>query len=80
MSVVEDKVKDVIDIEVKGPGLHHATGKKKVPPYIVDKIEKLFTEAAEDKSKAILLKGELDRWDLYMLYEDRFLDLFRKEQ
>ena len=33
-----------------------------------------------DKAKAIVLKRELDRWDLYKLYEDRFLDLFKESQ
>ena len=46
----------------------------------MEKIEKLFREAKTDKAKAILLKKELDRWDLYKLYEDRFLDLFKESQ
>ena len=44
---------------------------------IFEKIENLFDEVKQDKSKAPLLKSELDRWNLYELYEDRFLDLFR---
>lgn len=79
MAVIEDKVKDVLTIEAKeaeSPKLH--TPEKKIPPYITKKIEVLFKEAAVDKTKAISLKEELDRWDLYKAYEDRFLDLFRK--
>lgn len=53
---------------------------KKVPGYIVDKIEKLFQDARNDKAKAVVLKNELDRWDLYHTYEDRFLDLFKSKQ
>jgi proteasome assembly chaperone (PAC2) family protein len=51
----------------------------KIPNYIIEKIEKLFQEAKVDKNKAYLLKQELDRWELYKIYEDRFLDLFKKE-
>lgn len=72
---VEDKVKDVIYLDKE-----HAVStppNKEIPPYIIDKIEKLFAEAKSDKSKALTLKLELDRWDLYGSYEDRFLDLFR---
>ena len=78
MAIIEDRVKDVMAIESKQPEPRSA--KKVVPPYIMEKIEKLFSEAASDKAKAILLKTELDRWDLYKLYEDRFLDLFRENQ
>ena len=42
------------------------------------RIEKLFTQAAADRSKAFELKQELDRLDLFKDYEDRFLDLFKK--
>jgi hypothetical protein len=81
MALIEEKVKDVMAIEAKEPEPRPAQQPKKtVPPYIMDKIEKLFVEAASDKAKAILLKGELDRWDLYKMYEDRFLDLFRENQ
>ncbi|MCX5678088.1 MAG: PAC2 family protein [Candidatus Omnitrophica bacterium] len=78
MSAIEEKVKDVMTIENKE--LHSTPEAKKVPGYIVEKIEKLFQEAKKDKSKAKALKKELDRWDLYKLYEDRFLDLFKDSQ
>ena len=80
MAIIEDRVKDVMTIEAKDSEPHSGQVKKVIPPYIMDKIEKLFAEAASDKAKAILLKSELDRWDLYRLYEDRFLDLFRENQ
>ncbi len=50
-----------------------------VPRYIMDKIERLFTVVNNDRSKAADLKNELDRWNLYELYEHRFLDIFRKK-
>jgi len=46
----------------------------------VDKgrIEELFKQAAQDRSKAFELKQELDRLAIFKDYEDRFLDLFKK--
>lgn len=78
MSMIEDRVKDVFTIEEEAPESH--PHEKKIPGYIMEKIEKLFTEAKQDKTKASTLKKELDRWDLYKLYEDRFLDLFKNNQ
>lgn len=45
-----------------------------------EKIEQLFEEASRDTSKAVVLKRELDRWNVFKEYEDRFLDLFKKEE
>lgn len=50
---------------------------EKVPQVVMDKIERLFQETSLDKSKAPELKAELDRWKIFELYENRFLDLFR---
>jgi proteasome assembly chaperone (PAC2) family protein len=52
----------------------------KLPPSVKDKIEKLFEQAKTDIAKANELKAELDRWNVYKEYEDRFLDLFRKKK
>lgn len=52
----------------------------RVPHVIMEKIEQLFTEAANNREKATELKNELDRWKLYELYENRFLDLFRERK
>lgn len=78
MALIEDKVKDVFTIEKEEP--EHLPVEKKVPGYIMEKIERLFREARQDRPKAIILKKELDRWDLYKMYEDRFLDLFKDNQ
>jgi proteasome assembly chaperone (PAC2) family protein len=43
-----------------------------------DKINTLFDEASQDRSRAFELKRELDRLDVFPEYEDRFLDLFKK--
>lgn len=42
------------------------------------RIERLFEAASEDRAKAYELKQELDRLSVFDLYEDRFLDLFKK--
>ena len=42
------------------------------------KIEQLFEQAGRDRSKAYELKQELDRLGAFKDYEDRFLDLFKK--
>ncbi len=52
----------------------------KLPVSVKEKIEKLFVEAKVDISKANELKTELDQWNVYKEYEDRFLDLFRKKK
>lgn len=77
MAAVEDRVKDVFTVE---ESQEQRPQEKKIPPYIMEKIEKLFSEAKLDKSKAAILKKELDRWDLYRSFEDRFLDLFKEKQ
>ena len=43
------------------------------------RIEALFREASQDRSKAYELKSELDRLGVFGDYEDRFLDLFKKQ-
>ncbi len=50
------------------------------PHELMAHIERLFEEAQRDLSKAKELKEELDRWGLFKLYEDRFLDLFAKRR
>lgn len=50
----------------------------KLPASIKEKIELLFVQAKTDISKATELKLELDKWNAYKDYEDRFLDLFKK--
>ncbi len=52
----------------------------KLPLSIKEKIEELFTLARTDLSKANDLKLELDKWNVYKDYEDRFLDLFKKKK
>lgn len=52
----------------------------KLPVSVKEKIEKLFEESKIDILKANELKVELDKWNVYKEYEDKFLDLFRKNK
>ncbi len=52
----------------------------KVPQSVMKRIEKMFREVKKTdqfQKKANELKAELDRWNLYSFYEDRFLNLFK---
>ena len=42
------------------------------------RIEELFRQVERGESDPSTLKSELDRWELFTEYEDRFLSLFRK--
>jgi len=42
------------------------------------RIEELFGQVERGESDPSTLKSELDRWELFPEYEDRFLSLFRK--
>lgn len=50
----------------------------KLPVSVKERIEKLFEEAKGDITKANELKAELDKWNVYKEYEDKFLDLFKR--
>ena len=65
------------EIEKIKKGLSQLT---KLPLSVKDKIEKLLEQAKTDISKASELKTDLDKWNVYNEYEDRFLDLFRKKK
>ncbi|MBU1121091.1 MAG: PAC2 family protein [Candidatus Omnitrophota bacterium] len=51
----------------------------KLPQSARAKIDKMFKDSGKDLTKASKLKDELDHWNVYKEYEDRFLDLFRKK-
>jgi len=52
----------------------------KLPASVKEKIDRLFEESKSNIAKANELKAELDQWNVYKEYEDRFLDLFRKNK
>jgi hypothetical protein len=51
---------------------------KGIPADARARIESLFIEAAKGDIDPRVLKDELDRWNIFPEYEDRFLNLFRK--
>lgn len=51
----------------------------KLTPQDEARIEELFQQAQRDRAKAYELKSELDRLNIFAEYEDRFLDLFKRE-
>ncbi len=57
-------------------------GDEKVPKVARLTIEKLFRQAEFDRTykSKMRLKEELDKWELFNEYLDRFLDLFKKSQ
>lgn len=79
--VIEEKIKEVFPLaEKEEEETKVGVKKEKVPSHIMEKIERLFREAKVDRKKAYELKRELDRWKLFEIYEDRFLDLFKDHQ
>jgi len=52
----------------------------KLPQSVKKKIEELFQQSKKDITKANELKRELDHWNIYKEYEDKFLDLFKKRE
>jgi hypothetical protein len=59
--------------------LEEPVEEEEVPGYVMRRIEQLFQDVARNREKAPQLKDQLDKWGLYELYEDRFLDLFRDQ-
>ena len=51
---------------------------KGVPADARLRIERLFAQVSRGEVAPAVLKEELDRWDLYQEYEDRFLSICRK--
>jgi uncharacterized protein len=77
LSAIEERIRQLFPTE-KGDDeeMPEDLDEEKVPHYIMEKIEKLFKKVKQDHSAAPELKRELDKWNLYKLYENRFLDLF----
>jgi hypothetical protein len=50
----------------------------RIPESAKNKIDQLFSEARKDISRADELKAELDKWGAFGIYEDKFLDLFKR--
>jgi uncharacterized protein len=76
LAAIEERIRQLFPSEKETDEEMSGIDDEKVPHYIMDKIEKLFKKAEADRSAAQELKKELDKWNLFELYEDRFLDLF----
>lgn len=64
----------------EGPSEGESEGEERPEPHVLmERIERLFEAAQNDRAAALRLKRELDRWGLFGLYEDRFLDLFERK-
>ena len=71
----EEKPIDQDEIDMIRKGLADSSS---LPESARKDIDELFRLAKKDLSKAIELKKELDKWNVYDQYEDSFLDLFKK--
>ncbi|HDR00329.1 MAG TPA: hypothetical protein ENN51_08630 [candidate division WOR-3 bacterium] len=60
----------------EGSGDDEPTGPE--PHEVMQHIESLFEAAEQDRGRIPRLKEALDRWGLFHIYEDRFLDLFTR--
>jgi hypothetical protein len=81
LAEVEQKLKEQQGTsEEEEPEFTAPAEETRVNPADERRIERLFEKAREDRSKAYELKSELDRLAVFDLYEDRFLDLFKKPQ
>ncbi len=77
MEQIEDHLQKILEQREKPA--EEETTEDGISQYILNKIERLFQEAKTNREKALELKKELDRWGLFEMYEDRFLDLFKKD-
>jgi proteasome assembly chaperone (PAC2) family protein len=82
---IEEKIKTAFS-SMEGGGAESLEdlgeiGDDAVPQKVMDRIERLFLQVGHstspDLATAARLKEELDKWNLYAIYEDRFLNLFR---
>lgn len=76
LAAIEERIKQLFPSEKDQDEEMAGIDEEKVPHYIMEKIERLFKKVEQDHSAAQELKKELDKWNLFELYEDRFLDLF----
>jgi proteasome assembly chaperone (PAC2) family protein len=81
LAMIEDRIRDFFPTVNKENDEEIASvEEEKVPHVVMEKIERLFLEARQDRAKANELKHELDRWNIFELYENRFLDLFEEDK
>jgi hypothetical protein len=79
-AAIEDRIREFFPNMGDKDEEMSALNEDQVPHYIMEKIERLFDKVSKDRTKANELKDELVRWNLYELYEKRFLDLFKEDE
>jgi hypothetical protein len=68
-------------IDTDGAGYPVITGDVLgIPLAVKSEIENLFGQVKKGEHPASKLKEELDRWEVFEQYQDRFFDLFRKRR
>ncbi|MBD3240345.1 MAG: hypothetical protein GF331_07150 [Chitinivibrionales bacterium] len=77
---VEDRIREIFPAMEEQDEQIKELGQDKVPDHVMERIEQLFQIVEKDHSRAPELKSELDRWNLYELYENRFLDIFDEDK
>jgi hypothetical protein len=81
LAMIEERIRDFFPSANKEEDEEIAqVEEERVPHVVMEKIEKLFLEAKRDRARAAELKKELDRWNVFELYENRFLDLFEDDR
>ncbi len=80
LATIEERIKQIFPSMEERDDEIRALDEDKVPHHIMERIERLFQIVEREKARAPELKAELDRWGLYELYEDRFLDIFDDEK
>jgi uncharacterized protein len=80
LTAIEERIRQLFPAEKEQDEEMPDIDEEKVPHYIMEKIERLFKKVELDRSTAPELKRELDKWNLYKLYENRFLDLFEDDK
>lgn len=79
-TIIEERIKEFVpNINKEEDEEISEIEEEKVPDYVMEKIERMFQQATRDRTLASELKKELDRWNLFELYENRFLDLFEEK-
>jgi proteasome assembly chaperone (PAC2) family protein len=75
-----DEEFDIPSVDNPGEADEEGSSKPSLDAETRQRIERLFQQARQDRSKAHELKKELDRLGVFSQYEDRFLDLFKKAE
>lgn len=79
--MIEERIKEFIpSLNREDDDEMAAIEDERIPSAVMERIEHLFQVATKDRERAAELKKELDRWKLFELYEDRFLDIFKDKK